>query len=302
MPRPRTSRAVAGGAGDAGRHETQTPRPAKTLPLYRLMRRHRARTSPASIRWSALAPPRQVRLCTRHLQPAITRIGVGGGGVRRSAVWDLRCRRPISVRWHGTQQVTALSQRAPLTASRAQPRQRAMALAVLHVTSGCRYAAGGGFPARLACNAEQRTHRRRIVIRPPATLRLARRARKVSFLLVGGVDACPRVSAKLCQPAKTNRPTAPGGRLIGRRELGNLTAVRVRKARATVSLSNLRSRPVASEVVDRVMGTAADHAAANAANATTAVREDEVRAAREMGNAAGDAMRQQDESSRSSMR
>ena len=50
----------------------------------------------------------------------------------------------------------------------------------------------------------------------------------------------------------------------------------------TVKPSNLRRRLIASEIADRVMGTAADYTAANAAIATTAVRADEARAAREM--------------------
>ena len=217
-------------------------------------------------------------------------------------VWDPRCRRPIAVRRRRTPQVTALSRREPLTAKLAQPRPRPTALAVRQVISGCRCAAGGGFPARRACSAERRRWRRRTAIRPRATLRPVPRVRKVSSRPAGGGDAHPRVSAKLCRPAKTNQPTARGGIPLDRRTAGDPTAVPARKDRATVNPSDLGSSNIASEAVDRVMGTAAAHAAANAAIATTAVRAAEVRAARETGSAGGDAMRRQGASSRSSIR
>ena len=257
-PRPVNSCAVGGGAGDDARPLTPAPRRAATLPRYRPMRRPRARILLSSIRELATAAPRQARPRVRqHTRPATARTA-GVGIVRRPMVWDPRCRRPIAVRRHRTQQMTALSRTEPLTEKLAQPRPRPTALVGRQVISGCRCAAGAG----------------------------GRR----------------RVSAKLCRLAKTNQPTARGGIPLDRRTAGDPTAVPARKDRATVNPSDLGSSNITSEAVDRVMGTAAAHAAANAAIATTGAHADEVRAARETGSAGGDAMRRQGASSRSSIR
>ncbi len=89
---------------------------------------------------------------------------------------------------------------------------------------------------------------------------------------------------------------------LDRRAGGDPTAVPGRKDRATVNPSDLPSSNIASKAVDCVTGTAAAHAAANAAIAATEVRAAEVRAARETGSAGGGATRRQDASSRSSIR
>jgi hypothetical protein len=248
------------------------------------------------------AVPRHARRRTRqHIRPVIARPAGGGvGTVRCPMVWDPRCRRPIAMRRHRTQQMTALSRREPLTAKLAQPRPTA--LVVRPVISGCRCAAGVGFPARRACSAERRRWRRQTAIRPRATLQPARRVRKASSRPAGGGDAHPGVSAKLCRPAKTNQPTARGGIPLARRTGGDPTALPARQGHATVNPSDLGSSNIATEAVDRVTETAAAHAAANAAIATTAVRAAGVRAGREMGSAGGDAMRRQGASSRSSIR
>ena len=299
-PRPVNSCAVAGGAGDDARPLMPGLRWAKNLPRYRPMRRRRARMPPSSIRGAMTAAPSQARRRVRgHIRPAIARPAGGGvGTVRRLVVWDLRCRRPIAVRRRRTPRVTALSRREPLTAKPAQPRSRPMALVVRQVISGCRCVAGVGFPDHRACNAERRRWRRRTAIRPRATLRPVPRVRKASSRHAGGGGAHPRVSAKLCRPAKTNQPTARGAIPLDRLTAGDPTAPPARKDRATVNPSDLGSSNIASEAVDRVMGTAAAYAAANAASGA---RADEVRAAREMGSGVGDAMRRQGASSRSSI-
>ncbi len=256
---------------------------------------------PSSIWEAATAAARQARRRVRqHIRPAIACPAGGGvGTVRCPMVWDPRCRRPIAMRRHRTQQVTALSRRGRLTRKLAQPRPRPTARVVRQVISGCRCDAGVGFRDRRACNAERRRWRHQTGIRPRATPRLTRRVRKASSRPAGAGDAHPRVSAKLCRPAKTNQPTARGGIPLDRRTAGNPTAALARKGHATVNPSDLGRRPIASAAVDRVMGTAAAHAAANAATATTAAG---ARAAREMGSAGGDATRRQGASSRSSIR
>ena len=251
-PRPVNSCAVDGGAGDDARPLTPALRWATTLPRYRPMRRRRARKPTSSIRGAMTAAPRQARRRIRgHIRPAIARPAGGGvGAVRRLVVWDPRCRGTIAVRRHRTPQVTALSRRVPLTAKPAQPRPRPTALVARQVISGCRCAAGVGFPDRRACNAEWRTWRRRTARRPPATLRPARRARRASSRPAGGGDAHPCASAKLCRPAKTNQPTAHGEMPLDRRTAGDPTAVPARKDRATVNPSDLGSSNIASEALD----------------------------------------------------
>jgi hypothetical protein len=251
-----------------------------------------------------MAAPRLARCrIRRYIRPAIARLADGGvAAVRCPMVWDPRCRRPIAVRRRRTPRVMALSWRVPLTAKLAQPRTRPTALVLRQVISGCRCAAGVGFPVRPVYSTERRTWRHRTAIGPRATLRPARSARRASSRPAGGGDTQPRVSAKLCRPARTNQPTARVGMPLDRRTAGDPTAAPARKDRATVNPSDLGSSNVPSEAVDRVTGTASAHAAVNPATATTEARADEVRAAREMGSAGGDAMRQQDASSRSSMR
>jgi hypothetical protein len=203
------------------------------------------------------------------------------------------------VRRHRTPQVTALTRRVPLTAKLAQPRPRPTALVVRQAISGCRCAAGVGFRARRACSAERQRWRRQTAIRPRTTLQPARRVRNASSRHAGGGDAHPPVLAKLCRPAKANQPTARGWMPLDRHTAGDPTAAPARKGHARINPSDLGSSNIASEAVDRVMGTAAARAAANA---TTAVRAAGVRAARETGSADGDAMRRQGASSRSSTR
>jgi hypothetical protein len=301
-PRPVNSCAAADGAGDDARCLTPALRRAETLRWYRPMKRRRARMPKPSIRGAMTAAPRQARRRVRQdIQPAIARAGGGVGTVHRPVAWDPRCRRPIAMGRRRTPQVTALSRREPLTTKLAQPQPRPTAL-VRQVISGCRCAAGVGFRDRRACNEERRTWRRRTAIVPRARLRPARRVRKASSRPAGGEDAHPRVSAKLCRPAKTNQRTARGGIPLDRRTAGDPTAGPAGKDCATVSPSDLASSNIASEAVDRAMGTAAAHATANAAIATIAARADEVRAARGMGSACGDAMPRQGVSSRSSIR
>jgi hypothetical protein len=266
------------------------------------MKRRWARIPPPSIRGAATAAPREARHRERqHIRLAIARpAGVGVGTVRRPMVWDPRCRRPIAMGRRRTPQATALSRREPLTAKLAQARPRLTALVVRQVISACRCAAGVGFPARRACNAERRRWRRRTAIRPRATLQPARRVRKASSRHAGGGDAHPPVLAKLCRPAKANQPPARGWIPLDRHTAGDPTAAPARTDRATVNPSDLGSSNIASEAVDRVMGTAAARAAANAATATTAAGV--LPAAREMGSAGGDAMHRQGASSRSSIR
>jgi hypothetical protein len=259
---------------------------------------------PSSIRAAPSSAAGQARRRVRqHIRPAIACPAGGGvGTVRCLMVWDPRCRRPIAMRRHRTQQVTALSRRGRLTRKLAQPRPRPTARVVPQVISGCRCDAGVGFRDRRACNAERRRWRHQTGTRPRATPRLARRVRKASSRPAGARDAHPRVSAKLCRPAKTNQPMGRGGIPLDHRAAGDPTAAPARKDRATVNPSDLGNSNIASEAVDRVMGTAAAHAAANAAIATNGARADQVRAARETGSAGGDAMRRQGASSRSSIR
>jgi hypothetical protein len=298
-PRPANSCVVAGGAGDDARCLTPALRRAETLRWYRPMKRRQARMPPSSIREAATAARQARRRVRQDIQPAIARAGGGVGTVHRLVAWDPRCRRPIAMGRRRTPQVTALSRREPLTAKLAQARPRPTALVVRQVISACRCAAGVGFPARRACNAERRRWRRQTAIVPRARLRPARRVRKASSRPAGGGDAHPRVSAKLCRPAKTNQPTARGGIPLDRRTAGDPTAGPAGKDRATVNPSDLASSNIASEAVDRAMGTAAAHATATA---TTASRAAGVRAARGMGSAGGDAMPRQGVSSRSSIR
>ena len=171
-----------------------------------------------------------------------------------------------------------------------------------HVISGCRCAAGVGFPARRGYNEERRMRHRQAAIRPRATLPPVRRARKASFRTAGGVDVRSRASAKPCRPAKTNQPTARGGMPLGRRAVGDSTVVPAREDRVMFNPSDPRSLSIAGEVVDRVTGTAAAPAVPNPLVVTTGARAGEVRAAREMGSADGDAMPRQGASSRSSIR
>src|SRR5271170_7934319 len=254
------------------------------------MRRCRALLIPTLTRGSERAAPRQTRRPVRHIPSAIARTAGVVGAVRRQAVWDLRCRRPIPLQWRKLRLVTAPSRRAPLTANRAR---RPALLVAQQVISGCRCAAGVGFPARRGYNEERRMRRRQAAIRPRATLPTVRRARKASFRAAGGVDAHSRASAKLCRPAKTNQPTARGGMPLGRRVVGDPTVVPAREERTTFKPSDLGSRSIAGEVVDRVTGTAAAPAVPNPLAATTGARAGEVRAAREMGSADGDAMPRQ---------
>jgi len=144
--------------------------------------------------------------------------------------------------------------------------------------------------------------RRQAAIHPPATLPPVRHALKASSRTAGGVDVHSRISAKLCRPAKTNQPTARGGMPLGRRAAGDPTVVPAREDRAMFNPSDLGSRPIAGEVVDRVTGTAVAPGVPNPLAATTGARAGEVRAARETGSAGGDAMRRQGASSRSSIR
>ena len=301
MSRPVTSRAVAVAAGDGVRPVPPTLRRLKTPPRHRPTGRCRARMSPPPIWESVMATPSQARRRVGHIPPAIARTAGVVGAARRLVAWDLRCRRPIPVQRHRLRPVTALSRRAPLTAKRAPPPPRPTLVGARRVISGCRCAAGVGFPARRACSEERRMRPRQAAIRPRTMLRPARRARKANSRPAGGVDAHSRVSAKLCRPAKTDQATARGGMLLGR-AVGNPTAVSARKDRATVNPSDLGSRSIAGEVVDRATETAAAPAVPNPLVATTGAPADEVRAAREMGSAGGDAMRRQGASSRSSIR
>ena len=256
---------------------------------------------PSSIREAATAAARQARRrVRRHIRPAIACPAGGGvGTVRCLMVWDPRCRRPIAMRRHRTQQVTALSRRGRLTSEAG-------------AAAATPYGAGGttGY-LRLP------VRRRRRLPRPPGlqrgTAEVAppngdtpagdtatgapraegefppRRRRRRPPPRVG--EAVPAGQDQSADGARRDTPRPPYGREPHRRpgEEGSRDGQPQR----------FGETPIASAAVDRVMGTAAAHAAANAATATTAAG---ARAAREMGSAGGDATRRQGASSRSSIR
>ena len=164
--RPLFDAATSAGSGAAGMSADETPSTANAAAVDLGVGDGSAEAGPTASAQSA--PPttgdRPHRRRRRRHRPPPHGLGSGLPPADRGAATQ-------NAEGDGSQPESAASSEL------AQPWQRATALVVLHVISGCRCAAGGGFPARLACNAARRTRRRRTVMRPRATPRRARQVR-----------------------------------------------------------------------------------------------------------------------------